>query len=79
MSEIPINSSPAEISCKVCGTPSPSLGSIDFNRSRKEWLNYAPSPSGKMVFYNQCPTCAFVFTTALDDWQHHEFTHHIYN
>ncbi|QWD49712.1 class I SAM-dependent methyltransferase [Polynucleobacter paneuropaeus] len=79
MKNLPINSLPLEVNCKICGEISPTLGSIDFNRSRKEWLNYAPSPSKKMVFYNQCPSCGFVFTIAFDNWQHHDFTKYIYN
>jgi 2-polyprenyl-6-hydroxyphenyl methylase/3-demethylubiquinone-9 3-methyltransferase len=76
---IPINQVPSEVSCKVCDTLSPTLGSIDFNRSRKEWVNYAPPPSKKMVFFNQCPACGFVFTTAFDNWLYPEFIQYIYN
>jgi len=79
VSNIPVYSLPRERSCKICGSISPVLGSIDFNRSRKEWNNYSPAPSGVMVYYNQCKSCGFVFTCGMDEWNNSTFSEHIYN
>lgn len=59
--------------------PSHPLAQLTLIGLGKNGLTMRPPQVEKWFFYNQCPTCAFVFTTALDDWQHHEFTHHIYN
>jgi len=79
MSCIPVGFLPREWSCKICGSISPVLGCIDFNRSRKECNNYSSSPSGVVVYYNQCISCGFVFTSGMDKRTAPTFSEHIYN
>ncbi len=71
--------SPAPAPCKICGTPAPLYGVVDFHRS-------CDIPGGKRlplsslpVYYRHCVACSFLFTDAFDDWSDAEFKAHIYN
>ena len=79
MKPIPVLNTVGVHDCKICTTPSPTLGGIDFNKSSKEWNNYSPLPSGTMVYYNRCPKCGFLFTCGLDKWTDLDFLEYIYN
>jgi SAM-dependent methyltransferase len=35
--------------------------------------------SGIPVYYHRCPSCAFIFTDAFDDWSFDDFRQNIYN
>lgn len=65
--------------CKACGTPSPAMGSVDFNKSCEDRRRVALPLSGRAVTYHRCPACALVFTGDFDAWDHDEFRSRIYN
>ncbi len=71
--------SPAPAPCKICGTPAPLYGVVDFHRS-------CEIPGGKQlplsslpVYYRRCVACSFLFTDAFDDWSDADFKTHVYN
>jgi len=70
---------PAPTACKVCGTPSPLFGVVDFHKSCIEAQGKRLALSGYPVYYRRCPQCAFTFTTAFDTWSWDAFRAHIYN
>ena len=65
--------------CKVCGSPSPLFGVVDFHKSCIEAQGRRLSLSGIPIYYRRCPTCRFVFTDAFDTWSEQAFLKHIYN
>ena len=70
----------APISCKCCHTTSPLLGTVDFNKTCVDRWGVKPFPlSGIPIPYHGCPSCGFVFTTAMDQWNAEEMTSKIYN
>lgn len=70
---------PAPRLCKACGTPSPAMGSVDFNKNCEDRRRAALPLSGRGVTYHRCPACALVFTGDFDAWNRDEFRSHIYN
>ena len=65
--------------CKICATPSPLFGVVDFHKSCIETTGHGLPLSGIPIYYRRCPRCAFSFTTAFDDWPPAAFLEHIYN
>ena len=65
--------------CKICGTPSPLFGAVDFNTNCRIPNGVTLTPVGKPVRYHRCPNCGFLFTDALDTWSHADYKEHIYN
>ena len=70
---------PAQRPCKACSTPSPALGSVDFNKCCEDRRRVAGPLSGRSVIYHRCPACALVFTGDFDTWDREDFRTHIYN
>jgi 2-polyprenyl-3-methyl-5-hydroxy-6-metoxy-1,4-benzoquinol methylase len=70
---------PHPVACKVCGTPSPLFGVVDFHKSCIEAQGKRLPLSGRPVYYRRCPQCAFTFTTAFDSWDQETFRTQIYN
>ena len=67
------------VPCKICSSPSPLFGVVDFNKSCAEQKGIHLSLSGCPIYYRRCAQCGFTFTTAFDTWDHEAFHHHIYN
>jgi SAM-dependent methyltransferase len=65
--------------CKICGTASPLFDVVDFNKSCQEAQNQFIARSGIPIYYNLCPECGFLFTTAFDSWSNIEISKNIYN
>ncbi len=65
--------------CKVCDTPSPVLGAVDFNKCCEDRRRVALPLSGRAVAYHRCPACALVFTGDFDAWEREDFRTQIYN
>ncbi len=70
---------PAPAPCKICGTPAPLYGVVDFHRSCEIPGGTQLPLSGLPVYYRHCIACSFLFTDAFDDWGDAEFKTHIYN
>jgi len=66
-------------SCKACGSPSPALGAVDFNKCCEDRRRVALPLSGRRVTYHRCPACALVFTGDFDAWDRDDFRTHVYN
>jgi len=66
-------------SCKACGTPSPAMGSVDFNKNCEDRRRAALPLSGRAVTYHRCPACALLFTGDFDGWDREDFRREIYN
>jgi Flp pilus assembly protein TadD/SAM-dependent methyltransferase len=66
-------------SCKACGTPSPAMGSVDFNKNCEDRRQAALPLSGRAVTYHRCPACALLFTGDFDAWDRKDFRREIYN
>ena len=65
--------------CKICTTPAPMIGSVDFNKSCVDHVQARPPLYGHAIYYRRCPACGFLFTNAFDDWAPADFATHIYN
>lgn len=70
---------PAPRPYKACGTPSPSMGAVDFNKCCEDRRRVALPLSGRRVIYHRCPACALVFTGDFDAWSRDDFRREIYN
>jgi SAM-dependent methyltransferase len=68
--------SQASIACKICQGASSLYGVVDMHRACG---GAAPPLSGVPVYYRRCARCGFLFTDAFDDWDHDQFSTHIYN
>jgi SAM-dependent methyltransferase len=71
--------SPAPAPCKICGTPAPLYGVVDFHRSCDIPNGTRMPLSSLPVYFRRCVACSFLFTDAFDDWSDAEFKTHIYN
>ncbi|MGO9438391.1 MAG: class I SAM-dependent methyltransferase [Terracidiphilus sp.] len=67
------------VACKVCGSPSPLYGVVDFHKSCIEAQGRRLALSGCPVYYARCQRCAFIFTTTFDSWDLAAFRERIYN
>jgi 2-polyprenyl-6-hydroxyphenyl methylase/3-demethylubiquinone-9 3-methyltransferase len=65
--------------CKVCRSPAPLFGAVDFNKSCEERRGARLPHYGFAVYYRRCPSCGILFTDCFDRWSHAEFQQHIYN
>jgi hypothetical protein len=70
---------PTPTSCKICQSPSPLFGVVDFHKSCIETTGRGLSLSGNPIYYRRCKLCAFTFTDAFDAWSPEAFRKHIYN
>jgi SAM-dependent methyltransferase len=68
-----------EAACKCCGTAAFMYGVVDFNKSCEERRGTVLYPAGVPIYYYRCPTCGFLFTTALDHFSQDDFLEYIYN
>ncbi len=68
---------PAE--CKICASPSPLFGVVDFHKSCIEAQGKRLALSGCPVYYQRCLNCGFAFTTAFDTWDFAAYRKNIYN
>lgn len=73
------SANPNPTPCKVCATPSPLYGVVDFHKSCLEAYGKRLSLAGVPVYYRRCPRCLFLFTEAFDLWPDQAFLDHIYN
>lgn len=71
--------SAAPVPCKICESPAPLYGVVDFNKCCEEARSFRPPLSGMPIYYRRCPRCGFLFTDAFDDWSEDQFRAHIYN
>jgi 2-polyprenyl-6-hydroxyphenyl methylase/3-demethylubiquinone-9 3-methyltransferase len=71
--------SPQHQLCKICQSEAPLFGSIDFNKYSPAWGHFRPSLSGIQIFYNQCLSCNFLFSSSFDQWSLEDYAEHIYN
>ena len=67
------------VECKVCRSPSPLFGVVDFHKSCIEQKGKRLALSGRPIYYRRCERCGFVFTTAFDTWDFDAFRKFIYN
>src|SRR5579883_1525394 len=65
--------------CKICASPAPMVGSVDFNKSCVDHRGMRLPLYGRAIYYRRCPACGFLFTGAFDDWTPADFATHIYN
>jgi SAM-dependent methyltransferase len=71
--------SAAAAPCKICETPAPLYGVVDFNKCCEEARGFRLPLSGIPIYYRRCPSCGFLFSDAFDDWSQDQFKTHIYN
>ena len=79
MTPLPNLAPSAERPCKICASPAPLYGAIDFNRVCADSDPYQLPPANVLIPYNRCAGCGFVFTASFDSWSHEDFAGHIYN
>jgi SAM-dependent methyltransferase len=65
--------------CKICGSPAPLYGVVDFHKSCLEGRGLSHSLSGVPIYYRRCENCKFLFTEAFDNWTPEQFKKYIYN
>lgn len=65
--------------CKICGSPAPLFGVVDFAKSCMEARGLKLPLTGWPIYYRRCGTCGFLFTTAFDRWSQADFAAGIYN
>jgi SAM-dependent methyltransferase len=70
---------PQPVACKICDTPSPLYGVVDFHKSCIEAQQRRLTLSGYPIYFRRCPNCGFAFTTAFDQWTGEEYKERIYN
>lgn len=70
---------PAEPLCPVCGSPSPPLDSVDFNKNCEEARGLKLPPSGEAIEYRLCDVCGFCFAPEFASWSFRDFEQRIYN
>lgn len=71
--------STAACACKICGSPAPLYGVVDFHKSCEEARGVHFLLAGVPIYYRRCGHCQFLFTDAFDDWSAEQFKAHIYN
>ncbi len=65
--------------CKICATPAPLFGAVDFSRNCEEGNGVKLPPAGIPIAYRRCGSCGFLFTNAFDEWTPEQFLANIYN
>lgn len=73
----PVSTAPCP--CKICGSPAPLFGVVDFHQSCADSRGVQFRLSGLPIYYRRCGNCSFLFTDAFDDWSIEQFKTHIYN
>lgn len=73
----PVSTAPCP--CKICGSPAPLFGVVDFHQSCADIRGVQFRLSGLPIYYRRCSNCSFLFTDAFDDWSLEQFKTHIYN
>lgn len=69
----------AAVHCPVCGIPTLMHDVVDFNKSCEEARQHFLPLSGRPIYYDRCPGCAFVFAPEFGRWSDDDFQQHIYN
>lgn len=77
--EFPDSAAPRTRPCKICNSPAPFFGAVDFNRTCRVAHAARLPLYGFAIYYRRCQTCGFLFTDYFDDWGHDSFRRHIYN
>lgn len=66
--------------CKICDGETSILGVKDFNRNCEEEKGKRVLPLiGHGIYYHQCNSCQFIFSTDFDQWSKEDFLKNIYN
>jgi SAM-dependent methyltransferase len=65
--------------CKICGSPAPLFGVVDFHQPCGDPRRVRFHLSGVPIYYRRCDNCNFLFTDVFDDWTAEQFKTHIYN
>ncbi len=70
----------ASVPCKVCGSATEPIGSVDANKCCIDRFGPRSFPVSPIeVEYAACSNCGFIFTTYMDQWTDTEFKTNIYN
>ena len=62
----PAAAAPECVPCKICGTPAPYYGFVDFNKACLDSIGVGMPVYGFAVYYRRCPSCEFLFTDEHD-------------
>ncbi len=73
----PVSANPCP--CKICGSPAPLFGVVDFHQTCVGIRGVQFRLSGVPIYYRRCDNCSFLFTDAFDAWTVEQFKTHIYN
>lgn len=65
--------------CPVCGSRSPALDVVDFNKSCAEPQGVFLPLAGRPVYYHRCENCGHVFSPEFWTWSAKDFSDQIYN
>jgi SAM-dependent methyltransferase len=65
--------------CKCCGALAVPYGLVDFHKNCEINRHNALEISGVPIYYHRCPSCQFIFTTALDHFTKEDFQRYVYN
>jgi Methyltransferase domain len=65
--------------CKICRSPAPLAGYVDFNKSCLEENGPGLKPAGMLVGYYRCADCGFLFTPLCNTWSPETAKRLIYN
>jgi len=78
MSLPPIPPPLASHPCKVCGSPAPWLGAVDFSKwCSRDWRKTPATGVG--VDYYRCNSCGLLFSPSFDRFSPEEWKRYIYN
>ena len=64
--------------CKICQSPAPLYGVVDFNKSCESFSGKHFPLKGEAVWYNKCGDCGFLFTSQFDHWSPLDWCEHVY-
>jgi 2-polyprenyl-6-hydroxyphenyl methylase/3-demethylubiquinone-9 3-methyltransferase len=70
---------PTEFRCKICGSPAPLAGVVDFNKNCEQRRDKVLPLYGVPVYYHRCIRCKLLFTVAFDAFTPADFKRWIYN
>ena len=70
---------PQQATCKCCGNPASLFGVVDFHKNCEIYRRKVLDLSGIPIYYYRCPSCHFLFTTALDGLTKEDFRNVVYN
>ena len=69
----------AQSRCKCCDAQAELYGVVDFHKNCEVIRRKVLALAGIPIYYYRCPACAFIFTTAFDDFTKDDFHRWIYN